>query len=92
MNLKLAKLTIESLKLTIEILEKGVKYIHLSIIFINFNISLISCSSVPIVNFEQVNAGWEVPRGLMIFQSLKKREILGKGKTFFVLKIFKFLY
>ena len=73
MNLKLAKLTIESLKLTIEILEKGVKYIHISIIFINFNISLISCSSVPIVNFEQVNAGWEVPRGFNDFPEFKEK-------------------
>ena len=42
MNLKLAKLTIESLKLTIERLGKAVKCIHVSIIFINFNISLTS--------------------------------------------------
>ena len=37
------------LKLTIETLEQGVKYVQ-----------SLPCPSVSTVNFEQVNAGWEV--------------------------------
>ena len=39
-------------KLTIETLDQGVKYVKLTT-------SFTSCSSVSIVNFEQVNSGWE---------------------------------
>ena len=39
-------------KLTVETLDQGVKYVKLTT-------SFTSCSSVSIVNFEQVNSGWE---------------------------------
>ena len=44
--MEIAQPAIACSKLTIETLEQGVKYVQ-------------TCSSVSIVNFEQVNAGWE---------------------------------
>ena len=47
------QLTITCSKLTIETLEQGVKYVQVE------NKNTRTCSSVSIVNIEQVNAGWE---------------------------------
>ena len=44
-------------KLTVETLDQGAKYVKLTT-------SFTSCSSVSIVNFEQVNSGWEGYLGL----------------------------
>ena len=43
-------------KLTIKTSERR----HSGVFIVNFEHILIPCSSVSIVNFEQVNAGWEV--------------------------------
>ena len=60
--------------LTIETLEQGVKYVLLYVFIVNFeHISHFAPFSVfSIVNFEQVNAGWVCPFGILLRNLLLK--------------------